>query len=76
MILSAILHLGDLRFTSLTDEETALVSDLQLLDQGQSREACRSAAVRPPGGALSHRAADRSERESERGALCENYVRL
>ncbi|XP_035266234.1 unconventional myosin-XVI isoform X2 [Anguilla anguilla] len=33
VILSAILHLGDLRFTSLTEAETALVSDLQLLDQ-------------------------------------------
>ncbi|KAI1885343.1 hypothetical protein AGOR_G00219160 [Albula goreensis] len=33
VILSAVLHLGDLRFTSLTDTEAALVSDLQLLDQ-------------------------------------------
>ncbi|KAJ8246612.1 hypothetical protein GJAV_G00253460, partial [Gymnothorax javanicus] len=33
VILSAILLLGDLRFSSLTDGETALVSDLQLLDQ-------------------------------------------
>ncbi|XP_416950.4 unconventional myosin-XVI isoform X1 [Gallus gallus] len=33
VILSAILHLGDIRFTTLTDTETALVSDLQLLEQ-------------------------------------------
>ncbi|XP_005997066.2 unconventional myosin-XVI [Latimeria chalumnae] len=33
VILSAILHLGDIRFTALTDAETAFVSDLQLLDQ-------------------------------------------
>ena len=35
VILSAILHLGDIRFTALTDAETAFVSDLQLLEQGQ-----------------------------------------
>jgi len=35
VILSAILHLGDIRFMTLTDTETALVSDLQLLEQGQ-----------------------------------------
>uniref|UniRef100_A0A8C5LKW9 Myosin XVI n=2 Tax=Leptobrachium leishanense TaxID=445787 RepID=A0A8C5LKW9_9ANUR len=33
MILSAILHIGDIRFTALTDAETAFVSDLQLLEQ-------------------------------------------
>uniref|UniRef100_A0A8C4WAC3 Myosin XVI n=1 Tax=Gopherus evgoodei TaxID=1825980 RepID=A0A8C4WAC3_9SAUR len=33
VILSAILHLGDIRFTTLTDTETAFVSDLQLLEQ-------------------------------------------
>ncbi|XP_053311241.1 unconventional myosin-XVI [Spea bombifrons] len=33
MILSAILHIGDVRFTALTDAETAFVSDLQLLEQ-------------------------------------------
>ncbi|XP_060087750.1 unconventional myosin-XVI isoform X2 [Heteronotia binoei] len=33
VILSAILHLGDIRFTALTDAETALVSDLKLLEQ-------------------------------------------
>ncbi|KAM9319999.1 unconventional myosin-XVI [Gastrophryne carolinensis] len=33
MILSAILHIGDIRFTALTDAETAYVSDLQLLEQ-------------------------------------------
>ncbi|XP_066542846.1 unconventional myosin-XVI isoform X1 [Hoplias malabaricus] len=33
VILSALLHLGDLRFTALTDADTALVSDLQLLDR-------------------------------------------
>ncbi|XP_054826888.1 unconventional myosin-XVI [Eublepharis macularius] len=33
VILSAILHLGDIRFTTLTDAETALVSDLKLLEQ-------------------------------------------
>ncbi|OCT95386.1 hypothetical protein XELAEV_18013074mg [Xenopus laevis] len=34
VILSAILHIGDIRFTVLTDAETAFVSDLQLLEQG------------------------------------------
>ncbi|MEE6470717.1 hypothetical protein FKM82_009041 [Ascaphus truei] len=34
MILSSILHIGDIRFTALTDAETAFVSDLQLLEQG------------------------------------------
>ncbi|XP_030058339.1 unconventional myosin-XVI [Microcaecilia unicolor] len=33
VILSAIVHLGDIRFTALTDAETAFVSDLQLLEQ-------------------------------------------
>uniref|UniRef100_A0A8C3IGH4 Myosin XVI n=1 Tax=Chrysemys picta bellii TaxID=8478 RepID=A0A8C3IGH4_CHRPI len=33
VILSAILHLGDIRFTTLTDAETAFVSDLRLLEQ-------------------------------------------
>ncbi|MGH0131327.1 UNVERIFIED_CONTAM: hypothetical protein FKN15_056372, partial [Acipenser sinensis] len=33
VILSAVLHLGDIRFTALTDAETAFVSDLQLLEQ-------------------------------------------
>ncbi|KAG8452096.1 hypothetical protein GDO86_004041 [Hymenochirus boettgeri] len=33
VILSAILHIGDIRFTALTDAETAYVSDLQLLEQ-------------------------------------------
>uniref|UniRef100_K7FDW1 Myosin motor domain-containing protein n=1 Tax=Pelodiscus sinensis TaxID=13735 RepID=K7FDW1_PELSI len=33
VILSAILHLGDIQFTALTDAETAFVSDLQLLEQ-------------------------------------------
>ncbi|XP_018418654.1 PREDICTED: unconventional myosin-XVI [Nanorana parkeri] len=33
MILSAILHIGDIQFTALTDAETAFVSDLQLLEQ-------------------------------------------
>uniref|UniRef100_A0A6I8NSX8 Myosin XVI n=1 Tax=Ornithorhynchus anatinus TaxID=9258 RepID=A0A6I8NSX8_ORNAN len=33
VILSAILHIGDIRFTALTDADTAYVSDLQLLEQ-------------------------------------------
>ncbi|XP_051782257.1 unconventional myosin-XVI isoform X2 [Erpetoichthys calabaricus] len=33
LILSAILHLGDIRFTALTDAEVAFVADLQLLEQ-------------------------------------------
>ncbi|XP_051565407.1 unconventional myosin-XVI-like isoform X1 [Myxocyprinus asiaticus] len=33
VVLSALLHLGDLRFTALTDADTAFVSDLQLLDR-------------------------------------------
>uniref|UniRef100_A0A671NJS0 Unconventional myosin-XVI-like n=1 Tax=Sinocyclocheilus anshuiensis TaxID=1608454 RepID=A0A671NJS0_9TELE len=36
VVLSALLHLGDVRFTALTDADTAFVSDLQLLDRGQS----------------------------------------
>lgn len=35
MLLSAVLHIGDLRFTSLTDDDTAFPSDLQLLERGQ-----------------------------------------
>ena len=35
MLLSAVLHLGDLRFTALTDADTAFPSDLQLLERGQ-----------------------------------------
>lgn len=35
VVLSALLHLGELRFTALTDADTALVSDLQLLDRGE-----------------------------------------
>lgn len=34
-LLSAVLHLGDLRFTALTDADTAFPSDLQLLERGQ-----------------------------------------
>ncbi|XP_059198563.1 unconventional myosin-XVI [Centropristis striata] len=33
MLLSAVLHIGDLRFTALTDADTAFPSDLQLLDR-------------------------------------------
>uniref|UniRef100_A0A4W4GS45 Myosin motor domain-containing protein n=1 Tax=Electrophorus electricus TaxID=8005 RepID=A0A4W4GS45_ELEEL len=33
VVLSALLHLGDLRFTTLTDADAALVSDLQLLEK-------------------------------------------
>uniref|UniRef100_UPI0009B4ADF4 unconventional myosin-XVI n=1 Tax=Monopterus albus TaxID=43700 RepID=UPI0009B4ADF4 len=32
-LLSAVLHIGDLRFTALTDADTAFPSDLQLLDK-------------------------------------------
>lgn len=35
MLLSAVLHIGDLRFTALTDANTAFPSDLQLLERGQ-----------------------------------------
>lgn len=35
VILAAILHIGDIRFTALTEADSALVSDLQLLEQGQ-----------------------------------------
>lgn len=34
-LLSAVLHIGDLRFTALTDADTAFPSDLQLLERGQ-----------------------------------------
>ncbi|XP_070435372.1 unconventional myosin-XVI isoform X3 [Equus przewalskii] len=33
VILAAILHIGDIRFTSLTEADSAFVSDLQLLEQ-------------------------------------------
>nr|XP_012607389.1 unconventional myosin-XVI isoform X2 [Microcebus murinus] len=33
VILAAILHIGDIRFTALTDNDSAFVSDLQLLEQ-------------------------------------------
>uniref|UniRef100_A0A671W4E0 Myosin XVI n=1 Tax=Sparus aurata TaxID=8175 RepID=A0A671W4E0_SPAAU len=33
MLLSAVLHIGDLRFTALTDADTAFPSDLQLLER-------------------------------------------
>ncbi|XP_060909434.1 unconventional myosin-XVI isoform X1 [Labrus mixtus] len=33
MLLSAVLHVGDLRFTALTDADTAFPSDLQLLER-------------------------------------------
>lgn len=35
MILAAILHLGDIQFTALTEADSAFVSDLRLLEQGQ-----------------------------------------
>lgn len=35
MILAAVLHLGDVGFTALSEADSALVSDLQLLEQGQ-----------------------------------------
>ena len=35
-LLSAVLHIGDLRFTALTDADTAFPVDLQLLEKGQS----------------------------------------
>ncbi|XP_071000637.1 unconventional myosin-XVI-like, partial [Oncorhynchus clarkii lewisi] len=35
MLLSAVLHVGDLCFTALTDAEIAYPSDLQLLERGQ-----------------------------------------
>lgn len=35
VILAAILHLGDVQFTALTEADSAFVSDLQLLEQGQ-----------------------------------------
>lgn len=34
-LLSAVLHIGDLHFTALTDADTAFPSDLQLLERGQ-----------------------------------------
>lgn len=34
MLLSAVLHIGDLSFTTLTDANTAFPSDLQLLERG------------------------------------------
>ena len=35
MILAAVLHLGDVGFTAVSEADPALVSDLQLLEQGQ-----------------------------------------
>lgn len=34
-LLSAVLHIGDLRFTALTDANSAFPSDMQLLERGQ-----------------------------------------
>lgn len=62
VVLSALLHLGDLRFTALTDADTAFLSDLQMLDRGQS---CQC-APRPPGGDLLHREASNEGRERDR----------
>lgn len=36
-LLSALLHIGDLRFTALTEANAAFPSDLQLLDRGQDQ---------------------------------------
>lgn len=49
-LLSAVLHLGDLRFTALTDADTAFPSDLQLLERGQ-----RPPSHHPPPPSQSHR---------------------
>lgn len=35
VILAAALHIGDIQFTALTEADSAFVSDLQLLEQGQ-----------------------------------------
>ncbi|EPY72956.1 hypothetical protein CB1_060782012 [Camelus ferus] len=35
VILAAVLHIGDIRFTALTEADSAFVSDLQLLEQGE-----------------------------------------
>lgn len=61
VVLSALLHLGDLRFTALTDADTAFVSDLQLLDRGQSSRC----SLRPPEGVLLHRETSDEGRERE-----------
>ena len=34
-LLSSVLHVGDLRFTPLTDPDSAFPSDLLLLERGQ-----------------------------------------
>jgi len=62
VVLSALLHLGDVRFTALTDADTAFVSDLQLLDRGQW---C-SCAMRPAGADLLQREPWRIDRGSGR----------
>lgn len=38
MLLAAVLHLGDVHFTPLTDADTAFPSDLQLLERGQCHQ--------------------------------------
>lgn len=73
VILSAILHLGDISFTALTDAETALVSDLQLLEQGQWDTTCRHCLLGPATGRL-RQATDRwkpSSRETASFWSCE-----
>lgn len=44
MLLAALLHLGDVRFTALTDADTAFPSDLQLLERGQCHQHMMSSA--------------------------------
>lgn len=70
MVLSALLHLGDVRFTALTDADTAFVSDLQLLDRGQW---C-SCVMRPAGADLLHREPWRIDRGKWAGDYAEKTV--
>lgn len=44
MLLAALLHLGDVHFTALTDADTAFPSDLQLMERGQCHQHMMSAA--------------------------------
>lgn len=47
MLLAALLHLGDVHFTALTDADTAFPSDLQLMERGQCHQRMMSAAYVP-----------------------------
>jgi len=64
-ILSAILHIGDIQFTALTEADSAFVSDLQLLEQGQWSTTLMGNVA----GLQFHRAATRWRHSTKSGQL-------